>query len=705
MGEKVQVAAKKPEVKRENQASHTRNADQSQSMSSPVDQVLYLQRTIGNQAVQRLIKSGALQAKLRIGQPGDRYEQEADRVADEVMRMPEPQAVPDGESNIQRACPTREEEELRRQPIEEEEELQRQPIEEEELQVKAISGNISEVNPNLESQIQSLKGGQPLSEKNRAFFEPRFSADFSGVRVHTDSNANHLARSVNAKAFTVGKDIVFGSGQFSSETTGGQKLLAHELTHTIQQTRVYPHIARHIIQRRPISRAEERAARTHARANYDEMSVRIIQHIAGAGMDGNFGPITALAVSNFQTTNIAAVVNDDGRVLQDTLDLMITNRVAAGRRNEAIHLVTDFFNLDITSDTLSVYSDPGASRANPTPPPATFPADTTFESGNLRVIRIGTAAFADAATLGFTIRRELNRVAPAVAGPAAPTPAILNRRQVRRAIRYMNNHYQDRRSIMALQGLFPGVNPTGTVDADLVQRIAEVQNTTPALALTDGKVGRFTLEHFFIQLRNSGNQNAAMRLVMDFYDMPNYNNLLTIYYQDTGGYTGQAGTTRNPRGPVRIRVRRALYMPFSAMVHSLRHELEHVGHHKEGILSPDTREFLGEATEIISSGMPHETLFRGSIPDISGTGLVNRFGFESDVNRMITRWGHMSPADQRSYWRTFVRARRVIRRRIARTYRPTRTADRAEWAAATPAQRAALTALLANVNAAVRPPP
>ncbi|MBW2738204.1 MAG: hypothetical protein JRE64_05000 [Deltaproteobacteria bacterium] len=87
MGEKVQVAAKKPEVKRENLASKSRNADQSQSMSSPVDQVMYLQRTIGNQAVQRLIKSGTLQAKLRIGQPGDKYEQEADRVADEVMRM------------------------------------------------------------------------------------------------------------------------------------------------------------------------------------------------------------------------------------------------------------------------------------------------------------------------------------------------------------------------------------------------------------------------------------------------------------------------------------------------------------------------------------------------------------------------------------------------------------------------------------------
>ncbi|PPA80364.1 MAG: hypothetical protein C00003105_00429 [ANME-2 cluster archaeon HR1] len=59
-------------------------------MISPVDRILYLQRTVGNQAVSRSMKSGALQAKLKIGQPGDKYEQEADRVADAVMRMPEP---------------------------------------------------------------------------------------------------------------------------------------------------------------------------------------------------------------------------------------------------------------------------------------------------------------------------------------------------------------------------------------------------------------------------------------------------------------------------------------------------------------------------------------------------------------------------------------------------------------------------------------
>ncbi|MCK5013333.1 MAG: DUF4157 domain-containing protein, partial [Candidatus Omnitrophica bacterium] len=138
--------------------------------------------------MQRLIKSGTLQAKLKIGQPGDKYEQEADRVADAVMWMPE--------LVVQRQVEPEEEEE------------------EEELQAKATSGRISEVTPNLESHILSLKGGgQPFSESDRAYFEPRFGRDFNQVRVHTDARAAESAR-----AFTVGQDVVLGVGQYAPET-------------------------------------------------------------------------------------------------------------------------------------------------------------------------------------------------------------------------------------------------------------------------------------------------------------------------------------------------------------------------------------------------------------------------------------------------------------------------------------------------------
>ncbi|MCE8427120.1 MAG: hypothetical protein J5U19_01845 [Candidatus Methanoperedens sp.] len=85
MAERALLSNKRSEARRENKVSQPQNIGSSQSISSPIDQILFLQRTIGNQAVGRLLKSGALQAKLRIGQPGDIYEQEADRMAEQVM--------------------------------------------------------------------------------------------------------------------------------------------------------------------------------------------------------------------------------------------------------------------------------------------------------------------------------------------------------------------------------------------------------------------------------------------------------------------------------------------------------------------------------------------------------------------------------------------------------------------------------------------
>ena len=77
--------------------------------------------------------------------------------------------------------------------------------------------------------------GQPLDVATRAFMEPRFGHDFSGVRVHTDAKAAESARAVNALAYTVGRNVVFGAGQYLPQTNAGQRLLAHELTHTVQQ--------------------------------------------------------------------------------------------------------------------------------------------------------------------------------------------------------------------------------------------------------------------------------------------------------------------------------------------------------------------------------------------------------------------------------------------------------------------------------------
>lgn len=208
MSEKAKVTAKKPEAKRENSVSKARKTELSHPLSSPIDHILFLQRAIGNQAVQKLFKAGVIQAKLKIGQPNDIYEQEADRVAEQVMRMPEPQVW--------------------QQPEEKEEE--------EIIQPKKVSRQTPEVTPDLKSRIQSLKGGgQPLSESTRAFFEPRLGYNLSQIRVHVHTRAAGMARIINARAFTIGKHIVFGAGQYSPFTTTGKRLLAHEIVHAMQQ--------------------------------------------------------------------------------------------------------------------------------------------------------------------------------------------------------------------------------------------------------------------------------------------------------------------------------------------------------------------------------------------------------------------------------------------------------------------------------------
>jgi Domain of unknown function (DUF4157) len=177
-----------------------------------------------------------VQAKLRIGAPNDHYEREADRIADQVLRMPDPQtAMIDsvhGQETVQRACAACAsggglcpecQEELRRQPNE------GAP------QSKSAPGQLS---PPLETNIRSLlAGGQPLTDSQRGFFEPRFGSDFSAVRIHTDSNpgVDAITRSLNARAFTIGSDIVFGHAEHNPASSPDLALLAHELTHVVQQ--------------------------------------------------------------------------------------------------------------------------------------------------------------------------------------------------------------------------------------------------------------------------------------------------------------------------------------------------------------------------------------------------------------------------------------------------------------------------------------
>lgn len=283
----------------------------------------HLQQTIGNRAVQRLI-----QAKLQVSQPGDKYEQEADHVARQVMSLSAAEMVP---STVQRqVLPSEEEKDteppvqrksltestaplVQRQMIPEEENRNKQPVqtkplaasitplaqrqmtskeekkEEQPLQMKAVTEAISpivqrqempeeeredqpvqmkavasvvqreaapeedkdatmqvkpalqpastggsvDVGSDIEHRLGRSRGtGNPLPDYVRGFMEPRFGSDFSGVRVHTGHEAVQMNQALNAQAFTVGRDIYYGSGKTPSDLA----LTAHELTHVVQQT-------------------------------------------------------------------------------------------------------------------------------------------------------------------------------------------------------------------------------------------------------------------------------------------------------------------------------------------------------------------------------------------------------------------------------------------------------------------------------------
>ncbi|MEP0755211.1 DUF4157 domain-containing protein [Trichocoleus sp. Lan] len=203
-----------------------------------------------------------IQPKLTIGAPGDKYEQEADKTAAEVVQRlhaPVPSygrdfSQPESEfvqrmkagtvqnSNLthQQEIPNRENRLMRKLDVSV---LQREvmPEEDKELQMKPMvqrksDGDSMDATPDLEATIQQARGsGQPLAQSIRQPMEQAFGADFSEVKIHTDAQSDQLNQSIQAKAFTTGQDVFFRQGAYEPGSREGQELIAHELTHVVQQ--------------------------------------------------------------------------------------------------------------------------------------------------------------------------------------------------------------------------------------------------------------------------------------------------------------------------------------------------------------------------------------------------------------------------------------------------------------------------------------
>src|SRR6185437_540785 len=186
-----------------------------------------------------------LQAKLMVGAVNDPLEMEADRVADQVMRMPEPHTAAHSDhakssrsanhsdqsahagGSLHRKCDCGGScDECKKH--EDDQHVK--------VQMKANGAGSAygmEAPPIVHEVLRS--SGKPLDSATRAFMEPRFGHDFSNVRIHTDAKAAESAKAVGARAYTVGSNVVFGAGQYGPRSTVGQSLLGHELAHVVQQ--------------------------------------------------------------------------------------------------------------------------------------------------------------------------------------------------------------------------------------------------------------------------------------------------------------------------------------------------------------------------------------------------------------------------------------------------------------------------------------
>jgi hypothetical protein len=287
---------------------------------------------IGNQASLRLLGAPrlasppALQAKLVVGPADDPLEHEADRVADTVMRMPDPavasppggaseQGPPGGASEqgspggagahgllIQRACAACK--------ADDHATVQAKRLKPDEDIAGKLEDTPPPVTAGLERQIRSLGGGSPLPGAARAFLEPRFGQDFSHVRVHAGAEGSAAAAAIRARAFTLGPNIVFAAGQYAPDSGAGRHLLAHELTHVVQQGAMPPgRVQRDLATPPPavapaaqtdLTPAQIALALRNNRVFYDETRTRHIQDLVGTQPTGAWKEEDIVAIAAIQ---------------------------------------------------------------------------------------------------------------------------------------------------------------------------------------------------------------------------------------------------------------------------------------------------------------------------------------------------------------------------------------------------------------------
>ncbi len=340
----------------------------------------------------------------------------------------------------------------------------------------------------VETGIQRARGGggQPLSSAVRAQMEPAFKADFSGVRVHADAAADSLSRSVNARAFTTGQDIFFRAGEHNPGSSSGRELLAHELTHVVQQNG--NQLQRKLTVNRPGDRYEQEADR-----------------VAGAIIHREQQPVTknsteqsvSRQVEEEEEESIQTRTDESGIQRQEGLE---------EEEEEAVQAAPDGTRLQrrgVLNDGAILQRGASGRGLNPSGPPSAAPQEeeetSAARSAAGRSVRAASwhrphAQRRAAQNRPPGIQRDLATPPPAVAPTAQPD---LTADQIRSAITFNRRRYNvvGTRLIQDLVG----TTPTGIWVADDIRAIAAIQET---YGLTkDGKVGTNTFRFIDREVR------------------------------------------------------------------------------------------------------------------------------------------------------------------------------------------------------------
>jgi peptidoglycan hydrolase-like protein with peptidoglycan-binding domain len=299
------------------------NAFSSQQKTAAKSQLVSISTSLGS-PLQR-------KSTLRVGAPDDAYEREADRAADAVAS--DRSLASTGLSLTRIAVADVQREDAVEPESGDEKKEHGVP-----LQRKVTSDSIT---PSAPSMVEDALAspGQPLDSSTRRHMEVRFGHDFSNVQVHTGTDAEQSARVVNARAYTVGRDVVFGEGRFTPNTSEGQRLIAHELAHVVQQSEAdrtdFSRVSDLVIQRALLSPrftgdatlvGISNGTGTLSNGDTGDAVRRVQQAIADSGIlyraygvDGIFGDETERTVRRFQRNN--GVSGDpSGEVGQNTLE-------------------------------------------------------------------------------------------------------------------------------------------------------------------------------------------------------------------------------------------------------------------------------------------------------------------------------------------------------------------------------------------------